>query len=482
MTNIKSLFAQARDRLIVHGNITLALCFYWAYIHVLLYSGPFHRLPVFAPLPDWSVSLWTISLAGNVVTVLGLAIFCRRHDTVAFLDKGLKVGSAVVTVSTLCMVAGFFIPLPGLWISYGAGVVGTGVGLGFITAYLGYSLSSIPARDAFVCIALSTMGNTAVCFALSAMDDWLVYLLMGVFPFIVKKELQRAPELSSSDGAVETSIVDNSPKVTALPSFLKMLMALAFVVGFSLGIVHDITFDSQPWSLTRYYCLLLSVLLAGVLLFCSTRGYTKGNSVSLLFIGIVIVATSFLTFAFSSANITLTLIVNILGFYFFNALFWVLCTNYARQNNSPIWLFITAYAANQLGQFAGTLLGQAGLTTHVGNGPDFTLVASGGAYLILIIAIAILLKMQRRPPSVKTKTLSDLRQESCQRIAERYGLSPRETDVVELLAQGRDRAYIASELTISVETVKTHISRIYEKLDIHSRQELLTLLEGDLPE
>ena len=56
-------------------------------------------------------------------------------------------------------------------------------------------------------------------------------------------------------------------------------------------------------------------------------------------------------------------------------------------------------------------------------------------------------------------------------------MTPRETEIVSLLARGRDQAFIAEYLDISVDTVKTHRRSIYRKLDIHSHQELLTLLE-----
>ena len=48
-------------------------------------------------------------------------------------------------------------------------------------------------------------------------------------------------------------------------------------------------------------------------------------------------------------------------------------------------------------------------------------------------------------------------------------LSPRETEVLELLARGYLYKEIAIELQISVETVKTYIRRIYEKLHVRSR-------------
>lgn len=61
-------------------------------------------------------------------------------------------------------------------------------------------------------------------------------------------------------------------------------------------------------------------------------------------------------------------------------------------------------------------------------------------------------------------------------IAESHGLSPRETEVFMLLAQGRSRTYISEELVVSEGTVKTHISHIYDKLGVHGRQEMFDLL------
>ena len=51
-------------------------------------------------------------------------------------------------------------------------------------------------------------------------------------------------------------------------------------------------------------------------------------------------------------------------------------------------------------------------------------------------------------------------------------LSPREREVARLAACGYSNAQIAEELFISVETVKRHMSTIFEKLEIKSRSEL----------
>lgn len=65
----------------------------------------------------------------------------------------------------------------------------------------------------------------------------------------------------------------------------------------------------------------------------------------------------------------------------------------------------------------------------------------------------------------------------CERLARAYELSARETEVLNLLAAGRDVPYIERELVVAKSTVKTHIKHIYAKCGVSSRQSLLDLLE-----
>jgi NarL family two-component system response regulator LiaR len=50
-------------------------------------------------------------------------------------------------------------------------------------------------------------------------------------------------------------------------------------------------------------------------------------------------------------------------------------------------------------------------------------------------------------------------------------LTPREQEVLKLIAQGKTNQEIAEELSISLPTVRTHISNIFNKLGLSSRAE-----------
>ncbi|HSH43246.1 MAG TPA: alpha/beta fold hydrolase [Arenicellales bacterium] len=61
-------------------------------------------------------------------------------------------------------------------------------------------------------------------------------------------------------------------------------------------------------------------------------------------------------------------------------------------------------------------------------------------------------------------------------------LTPRESEILTLLRRGYTNARIGYELGVSEKTVRNHISRLYEKLDVHSRTEAIALAhEHGLP-
>ncbi len=69
------------------------------------------------------------------------------------------------------------------------------------------------------------------------------------------------------------------------------------------------------------------------------------------------------------------------------------------------------------------------------------------------------------------------RQQALGALAQQGGLTERESEVATLICEGRSKRYIAERLSISENTVRTHTRKVYDKLGIHSRQELLDLIE-----
>jgi DNA-binding NarL/FixJ family response regulator len=89
-------------------------------------------------------------------------------------------------------------------------------------------------------------------------------------------------------------------------------------------------------------------------------------------------------------------------------------------------------------------------------------IAAGEALLSPSITRRLIEDYARRPPQSERPTaLADL--------------TPRELEVLRLLARGLSNADIAQELVLGDATVKTHVARIFSKLDLHDRAQAVVL-------
>ena len=93
------------------------------------------------------------------------------------------------------------------------------------------------------------------------------------------------------------------------------------------------------------------------------------------------------------------------------------------------------------------------------------------AYLALIavafmgLGVWVGARLFRRPKPAPFETNT--------RAQESLRISEREFEVLELLAAGRSNKEIAHRLEVSPNTVKTHIARLFEKLDVRRRTEAI---------
>lgn len=77
-------------------------------------------------------------------------------------------------------------------------------------------------------------------------------------------------------------------------------------------------------------------------------------------------------------------------------------------------------------------------------------------------------------PSIARMVINNM-QQPVQSVAENdYQLTNREKEALQLLSKGNSFKMIAAELGISIDTVRTHIKRIYDKLHVRSQIEAVS--------
>ena len=75
-------------------------------------------------------------------------------------------------------------------------------------------------------------------------------------------------------------------------------------------------------------------------------------------------------------------------------------------------------------------------------------------------------------PSIARMVLESMQEKSAP--ANPYQLTPKEKDVLTSLSKGNSYKLIADDVKISIDTVRSHIRNIYEKLHVHSQTEAVS--------
>ncbi len=122
------------------------------------------------------------------------------------------------------------------------------------------------------------------------------------------------------------------------------------------------------------------------------------------------------------------------------------------------------------------------LTMHEGEDYFFRILAAGASgYLLKGAGSAELLSALRAVyqggvylyPTMAKKLMSDYLKNQEGGAAANDPLTPRERQVLKLIAEGKSNREIAEELVLSSNTVQTHRLHIMEKLNLHKRSELI---------
>jgi NarL family two-component system response regulator LiaR len=132
------------------------------------------------------------------------------------------------------------------------------------------------------------------------------------------------------------------------------------------------------------------------------------------------------------------------------------------------------------------------LTSHTGEehmfdaikaGATSYLLKSAGAREVIDAVRAAALGQSLLDPSVAARVLEELRAPTPHAATPVNHLTPRETEVLTLVAKGRSNRAIGEQLFIGEETVKTHISNILAKLHLADRTQaaIYALRKGLVP-
>lgn len=229
--------------------------------------------------------------------------------------------------------------------------------------------------------------------------------------------------------------------------------------------------------------------LVSGMLFLGIINYLQESEVLELFRLIalpVVLAALYISALFSGSGIILYgILLNIC--YSIVLLFVWIVPRYYRRDGSPFLYVCIAYFSYRLGWAIG-ICGIMILPQRYGDFFETGLILL--SFFVLLALSALHLIRHRRNNAQRLVTAKESADahlssdiafaEACAHVAQEHQLTPREGEVLVLLAKGRNAKHIAETLVVSDGTARTHIMHIYQKMEIKSQQVLMDRVDEAL--
>lgn len=422
------------------------------------------------------------------VSVLANSIALIAIGLVAAFRPSLLHVRTLQRVSVGCLLAGALL-LP---LSLHAGnAVGltlaaslAAVGRSWIVVAVGMAASRFTLRQVGVCV-----GIAFVAYYLMTALVWIIPSGVGIALFLVLPFVSLALTWGDARPVLEATEAGEAPvdfSVTQPSSFLPLgsqLFVCLFLFRVAFG--YSLRFGEVGGVPLSDFLVIVPVATVALYALLSRRAFPADllAQLSVLLVVAGFFAGSTLYNLAPVASVTLLSAGNTL----FDMVAWVaLVAIAARNERGAVAAFAWGRGLTGLGTIVGAALGV--LANDLLGSGSYGAVLMGGLLILVFVGYALIgLKHFSFSATVAgvtpvdeavAKTPAQDFEERCRAVAERYGLSPRELEVFMMLARGRDRAYIQEQLVVSRNTVKAHVKHVYAKLDIHTHQELIDLVEA----
>ena len=386
----------------------------------------------------------------------------------------LVFGTALAAISPLEQIDS----LIGQITCYLTGSILMGIGAALFNMQLAFGIARVPSRLIPYISVISIIGSSIALAAIMQIPKSIQTVILTVLPvifilFFKQAQNKIAPKHFYGLGS------------TPFPKHPKRYYATAFMHGISMGMLFALL-SIHPAGLPTFVLQPISFLMGAVLIALFVYKMRMDYNGLLYKVGIPLIAFGLLMSTLLPDAAFVGNAIYLAGYCFIYVI--MVCLNIhfvVRLGFSPVYIvgFSTLFIT----------LGEAcGLATEVlcMTAPHQELVAllfgCGIAFALPVAALYCLdeKNMLSGWGSVKIDdSESGYSRKRAQRlVAAEYGLSARETEVFELVTRGNTRKGIARTLHLSEDTVKTYMRSLYAKLGVHSKQEVLDLLEDKTQE
>ena len=298
--------------------------------------------------------------------------------------------------------------------------------------------------------------------------------------------LQDSKEHQHEDSPIDPSMGSNAVIIpeNLSPVFHLIIFCLAFITGHIIGISLE-TQQFMAASPIAQIGIACGILFAGALILL-LLDYLDDR----LFIGIF----SFVMFALLTIALYLStftqgpwvstyLFLSYMVGRFIVLLLWMIPFLFSRSTPAIAWVAL-GYAALSISQ---TFSASCMVVERAFALPVFNYITSGVLVILLACSLYFLFRFiafngngsdEQFVTAIDTDVVSKPFQDLLKEVGTELKLTPQEQRILTLLAKGRNVKYISESLVITTNTVKSHMRNIYAKLNVHTQQELINLVDS----
>ena len=259
--------------------------------------------------------------------------------------------------------------------------------------------------------------------------------------------------------------------------------------GMVFGFLHVIPLALPLGVVARVASFLVGAAIA-LALFVATLRRGRAVDVSLIwnrfyrFVFPAVCVAALLGPLTNSSEFLPALIMQACALYYFDALLAMACSVISRAiNAAPSQIFGRAFLIRSVGFLLGNLVGMEVHENLVLDTAAFSVI--GTAVFVLLVLVTFNMNSEKYAKTVwgllphedPRGRYERTRDERCAALADQFGLTERETEVLRLLARNKRPREISDVLVVSVATVRSHVHAIYTKTGVHSAAELAKLVE-----
>jgi len=327
-----------------------------------------------------------------------------------------------------------------------------------------------------ICFGFATVG---LFFAVFGVFSAMLFIVASALLFFLLFQLVIEPKMKELTFPSKKDTKANYYVVKTARSTIAPLIAVGILVGFPI-VYSVLNFDT----FTLFVLIAISLILACILFgFLKAIFKYKVENFLYNYTSVFFCVGEFLL-PFSSGIARTICVLYLLTFAFIQVFIssGAILETARLFRVSTIWLLSTQFTK----LFFGLAISMA-LTVVINAYLDWNMAAIAEVFIVsfLVIFLTCFVKKTRypNPDSVQADNETPGKQhyskwsDALNVISSKFGLSPREREVLMLFSKGHSSTAIAKSLFISISTTRTHIANIYNKLDIHSKEELLELLQ-----